>query len=97
MKKLTLPWQGIQVTITYQAHYSDAVLQIHGYQLAHVTVEAETPLPITETGYRSIFIPDKEVQEAGGVVAYVHKALNEAAQSKQWQDYLKEKSQLRLF
>lgn len=65
MKKLMLPWQGIQVKITYQPHYSDAVLKMYGYQLAHVTVEAETPLPITETGYRSIFIPDSEVQGGG--------------------------------
>lgn len=97
MKKLTLPWQGIQVKITYQPHYSDTVLHIQGYQLAHIEVRANTPLPITQTGYRSVFLPEAEVQEAGGVVAYVYGLLTEAAKSKEWQEYVKQKNQLTLF
>lgn len=97
MKALNIPWQGIPIRITYEPDYSEAVKKIHGYQLAHITVSAKTALPITETGFRSIFMPDEAVQEAGGAVACVFAALDEAAKSKEWQAHVKERQQLKLF
>ena len=97
VKKLILPWRGIQVRITYEPDYSTAVKHIHGYQLAHITLQAETPLPISETGFRSIFLAEETVREAGGVVAYTHQLLNETAKSKQWKSQEKQKNQLTLF
>ena len=71
MKKLILPWQGINIKITYEPDYSQAVKTIQGYQLAHIQIQADTPLPITKTGYKSAFMPDSEVQEAGGVIKLI--------------------------
>lgn len=96
-KTLTLPWQGMNIKVTYQPHFSEAVREIQGYQLAHITVTAATPLPITETGFRSIFLADEEVKQAGGAIAYVRQILDEAAKSKEWQQYKVKQSQLSLF
>ena len=92
-----LNWQGIAITVTYCPDYSKAVRQIQGYALAHLTIKSPTRLPVTETGYLSLFLPQSEVQEAGGAVTLVTQALDEAAQSKEWQGYLRESRQLRLF
>lgn len=97
MRKLLLPWKGINVKINYEENYSEAFLKVMGFSIAHIEVEAKTPLPITETGYRSLYLPTKEVEEAGGAVALVNEWLNEAAKSKEWKEYQKEKNQLKLF
>ncbi len=97
MKKLVLPWQGMNIKITYESDYSQAVKTIQGYQLAHIEVRHDSPLPITETGYRSLFLPDKEVQEAGGVIKLIRAELDRAAQSKEWKQYKARQSQLKLF
>ena len=97
MKKLVLPWQGMNIKITYKADYSKAVKNLQGYQLAHIEVRHDSPLPITKTGYRSIFLPDSEVQEAGGVIKLIRAELDKAAQSKEWKSYQAKQSQLKLF
>lgn len=97
IKKITLPWRGINVKITYRQYLSDELVKIQGHQIAHVTVNAEMPLPITETGFLSMFLHDDELRKRGGAVAYVHEQLNEAAKSKEWQEHVKQKSQLKLF
>lgn len=97
IKKITLPWKGINVKITYRQYLSDELVEMMGHQVAHVTIDADTPLPITKTGFLSMFLHDGELQKRGGAVAYVHEQLNEAAKSKEWQDYVRQKSQLKLF
>lgn len=55
----------------------------------HVEVESITPkkaaLPITETGYRSHFLPPLELVNAGGPVAFVTAWLDRDAKGKDWQ------------
>ena len=97
MKKLVLPWQGMNIKITYESDYSQAVKTTQGYQLAHIEVRHDSPLPITKTGYRSIFLPDSEVEEAGGVIKFIRAELDKAAQLKEWKAYKAEQSQLKLF
>ena len=89
IQEIPTTWQSIPIIIKYQPHYSQAVLKIMGYQLAHVQIKAEEPLPITETGYRSIFLPNQIVQQMGGVVSYVNAVLDEASQSKKWKNITK--------
>ncbi len=96
-RKLILPWKGVSIKISYVPDYSKAVREQHGYQLAHIEVRADSPLPITKTGYHSMFLPNKEVEEAGGAVALVNDLLNESAKSKEWQEYQKRQNQLKLF
>lgn len=96
-EEFSFDWQGIAVHVTYCPDYSNTIKQIQGYQLAHIEVRAETRLPITETGYRSIWLPNGEVQEQGGAVKLVTLLLNTAAETQEWQRYIKEIRQLSLF
>ena len=67
--------------------------------MAHLTIRTENKavLPVTETGYRSIYESNEVITDAGGAKAYLIAALDEAAKSKKWKNYLKDNSQLSLF
>lgn len=58
------------------------------YVIDHLDITCVSParaaLPITETGYRSLFIDESHLIEAGGVVAYVTAWLEEASRSPEW-------------
>lgn len=76
-------WRGIAIRIAF------APVSFGGsenYRVSHFDIEtdAREPLPITETGYRSHFLPPDEVEDAGGPVAYVVAWLDHAAQSPDW-------------
>ncbi|KAA3633995.1 MAG: hypothetical protein DWQ02_12150 [Bacteroidetes bacterium] len=96
-QKLILNWQGIDIHIHFIGNYSKVIKAIQGFNLAHIEVKANEPLPLTERGYRSIFLPFNEVFEQGGVVPFITKALDETAQSSKWKRYWKERQQLSLF
>lgn len=54
----------------------------------HIEVEsispAKAPLPITETGYRSHFIPPMKLMNAGGPVTFVTAWIEQEAKGKAW-------------
>lgn len=54
----------------------------------HIEVESiaprKAPLPITETGYRSHFIPPLELMNAGGPVTFVTAWIEQEAKGKAW-------------
>lgn len=54
----------------------------------HIEVESlrpkKAPLPITETGYRSHFIPPLDLMNAGGPVTFVTAWLDQEAKGKSW-------------
>jgi hypothetical protein len=83
-------WQEIPVTITFE---KKSWLP----DLAHLQLRAGERLPVTETGYKSLFLSAEAVTEAGGAVAFVEGLLEEAAQSPAWKDYCQERQQLTLF
>jgi hypothetical protein len=92
-----LEWEQTKITIIYKPNYSKAVEEIHDYQLAHIQVKADEALPITETGYRSIFLPEKEVSERAGVTCFIWELLEEAAKSPKWKSFNQKRKQLSLF
>jgi len=53
----------------------------------HIEVRADQRLPITETGYRSLFFPGSEYGDAD-LAGFVTDWLDHAAQSKDWQCYV---------
>lgn len=67
----------------------------------HIEVESiaprKTPLPITETGYRSHFINPLELVNAGGTVTFVTAWLDREAKGKAWQQQHARRSQGDLF
>ena len=82
-------WDEIQVSVLHTPNY------IHTYD--HIEIRAEEKLPITGTGYRSIFILPEEIEENGGVVELITHLLNEEAQSSEWKGYLETSRQGSLF
>jgi hypothetical protein len=87
-----LNWRGIGMQIIYQP---EAYICPTVY--AHIEVQADEPLPITETGYRSLFLPVDSVEHAGGPVAYVRLWLEAKATSPAWKAIENEHRQGRLF
>lgn len=95
--KQKITWNSIEIVIDFNPNYSKAFKDIYGHQLAHVQIYANQPLPITETGYRSHFISASEIEQCGGVVAFVVDALDQAAKSPSWKRFHADQAQLSLF
>ena len=74
-------WQGIELEIRHDADFL-------GMDRDHIEVEsiqpARAPLPITETGYRSVFPAHGAVESAGGPVPLITGWLDEAAKERKW-------------
>tara|TARA_R110002020_G_scaffold219395_5_gene427303 strand:+ start:1466 stop:1771 length:306 start_codon:yes stop_codon:yes gene_type:complete len=91
-----IEWEGIAVLVKWCPRYF-GVKDI--YQIAHLEIHAanKTPLPITETGYKSHFIDKETVEALGGPVAYARTWLDEAAASPEWKARAQASRQLSLF
>lgn len=76
-----LTWRGIDMQIIY---HPNAHCFCDGYAHIEVQTAGRTLLPITETGYRSHFIPRSEVDACGGPVSYVTVWLDHKAKSPAW-------------
>ena len=59
--------------------------EIYGYGMFHIEVRSvspeKSPLPITETGYKSIFITESDLVSHGGALQYVTSYMEEEAKS----------------
>lgn len=84
-------WRELEIKIRYCpgsfAHY------------AHVEIASacHSPLPISETGFRSHFTLPEVIDEFGGPVAFAAALLEEYAQSASWKDGELARGQLSLF
>ena len=96
MENLKTTWKNISIEIRYIPNYLKSLHCSFG-QLAHIEIRTDCPLPITTTGYKSIFLSFGEVKEAGGAIALVNAMLDNKANSKEWQTYEKEQQQINLF
>jgi len=87
-------WREIEIEASYTPLKWDVI--------AHLEIRSinpdRTPLPITETGYRSHFHQPGTIEAHGGdVVAQVTAWLDEEAESKAWQNYVEASRQYSLF
>ncbi len=78
MENHTMTWRGVQVEITFTPEKFGMT--------EHIELHSENriALPITETGYRSHFIPIGTVAQEGGPVAYVTAWLDYEAEPTGW-------------
>lgn len=87
-----IEWRGIEIEIRFESEYFRG--------MAHIEVRSvkpeRAPLPITETGYRSHFMPMEE-PESFDVLAWAIAELDRAAQSKRWQRHEEDSRQSELF
>lgn len=73
-----ITWLGISIEIIYIPEKFGLVDHIE------VKAEGRAPLPITETGYKSHFMPAGSVAEYGGAVAFVTSWLEHEAKRSGW-------------
>jgi len=92
-------WDGVELEIRFERNWLGSPPS--EFHPSHVEVETiappRAPLPITETGYRSIFVSVNAIDKAGGAVAFVIEALNEAARRQEWKARVAAQRQLSLF
>lgn len=93
-----ITWQNIIVEVSYEP---DWWLDENRCAMARLQVCAITPertaLPISETGYRSHFVPADSVTALGGPIEYVRAWLDHEAASPAWQAARDTACQLSLF
>jgi len=96
-----ITWEGIEIEIGYIPSYCEAYRKYQGVDLSHVEVRSikprNVPIPITETGYRSMWIRAPQLATYGGVVEYVTSYIQEEAKSQEWRDYQQNSRQFNLF
>lgn len=92
-------WEGLSIEVLYCPSWCNSYREIYGYPLAHLQIRSAcgSPLPITETGYRSHFDRADNIEAEGSPSAYVLAWLNHAAQSAHWKEAQEKARQLTLF
>lgn len=82
MEQHHITWRGIALDVTFTPK------RFAGHD--HIEIRAEGPavLPVTDTGYRSHFLPHGIIEGAGGVVAFVTTWLDAAAKERRWSGQL---------
>jgi hypothetical protein len=85
-----ITWRGYLIKLSCKMHYPLDTM-------CHIEVRCDQAIPITETGYRSHFMPLLNLEDYGCYVAYVEAWLEEAAQSKSWKVLDEAKRQGNLF
>lgn len=86
----TLIWEGIAIALTHHT-------QRFGGPFDHLELHAEERLPVTDTGYRSLFIHPDDLALWASPEAFVIEWLNGAAKEPRWRDYRQNARQLSLF
>jgi len=96
-----LIWNGTRIAVTYEPDWLRSSRGHPEYATSHLAIQSvepeNEPLPITETGYRSHFLPPGIVEEQGGPAAYVRAWLDAEAQTSAWRKSWERRRQLLLF
>lgn len=80
-RKHRITWRHALIEVTAQRDY----ISEGSHHIELTVIEPEgAPIPVTETGYRSHFIPSALLEDYGGAVAFVTAWLNNEAKSKAW-------------
>lgn len=95
-----IEWCNYQIKVMY-AYDPMRMAEYYDEPMSHiqiVTIEPErAALPITDTGYKSHFIPESNIAKYGSAKDYVLAWLNEAATSPAWIKAEEERRQYSLF
>lgn len=92
-EEINAAWRGVDLTIRHCADWCVTV----GIDHIEVVSDGRVALPITETGYKSYFIPPEQIAEIGTPADYVLAWLDHAADSTAWKKSEFEARQLSLF
>ena len=96
-----LNWRDFEIEVTFVSSYSPISEKLSGFAMSHIEIRTVKPkgaaLPITGTGYRSIFMALPDIEARGGVKTLILNELNEAAETKEWQEKEIKERQYSLF
>lgn len=96
----TFSWRGITIEIKASVPFR-TYGEIYGHDMYHIevlSVEPErAPLPISETGYLSIWLSELQLEEFGGALVYVTEFLEHEAKAKNWKTQEEAGRQYQLF
>lgn len=87
-----IAWDGITVEITYHKRRWKS-----DFDHIEILAEDRQVLPVTETGYRSHFLPEGIVEDYGGPEDFVRAWLDHEATSPEWQRRRDAAKQMSLF
>ena len=94
VRQIEIVWNGVRIGVTY----APVRFRIQSHIELRVLEPPEALIPVTETGYRSHFIPLGTIEAfEGGLERYVRVWLDEAAQDPVWQRKRQQSLQLDLF
>jgi len=85
IEQYSLRWRTIDIIVVYTPDFHATVGD--PFHHCHLEVMSERPrvqLPISETGYRSVFLPGDTIENAGGPVQYATRWLDHAANASRW-------------
>ncbi|MCP3673855.1 MAG: hypothetical protein GY829_05225 [Gammaproteobacteria bacterium] len=97
-----ITWQNIDIEITCnEPDYLKSYREFYGHKMLHIEVRSQrpenAPLPITDTGYKSIFIAEPDLARQGGSLKYVTSYIDTEAKNKKWKNYQECSRQFNLF
>lgn len=95
-------WQDVKVEISYTPDWLGlSKLPYRDEGMTHIEIRSiepkNAPLPITETGYRSEFMPDSCIGDIHDAVLYAVERLDEEARLPDWKAYVESQRQYALF
>ena len=101
MEIIPLNWSGIEIEVIFERSYSEIYEKIYGYALSHIETRSvrphHAPLPITDTGFRSIFMTEPEVLKHGGEVSLVLYCLKKGRRVRHGQRRMKKPNSINCF
>jgi hypothetical protein len=76
-----LIWNGIKIMVIHTSNKFG--------EIDHIELHSENrvPLPVTETGFRSHFCHESDIEPYGSALAFVQAWLNHEAMTPQWRAY----------
>ncbi len=91
-------WQGISITVRHNPNWGHGYKEIQGFCMTHTEIirDDRKQLPMTNTGYRSHFMDEREFEYYDDVIDFVIQWLDHDAQSKAWKVYVADQNQLKL-
>lgn len=89
-KTVDFTWNGIAITVSITHNWLNT-------DHHHIELRADQPLPVTTTGYRSLFLPIDECRRFKSLEELLQHWLDTAARSSEWIKAQEERRQLKLF
>lgn len=93
-----ITWDGIEIEVRWASSWMDFD---DGTSMGHLEIQSiapeSSPLPMTETGYKSHFVHANEVNKFGGPLNYFEAWLAEESKSKDWRERKAAFDQMALF